>query len=108
MTTAAKFHWPLSSPRMPRKRESRQILAKVTRLKHRSFRSAQSFQCHTQIVLNFPWQFVHDHKVHYKRLAGGVEFVDIIPKNPSGKLLRRFLREKAKEIAANRPEKAKL
>lgn len=70
--------------------------------------STQSFQCLTQIVLNFPWQFVHDHKVHYKRLAGGVEFVDIIPKNPSGKLLRRFLREKAKEIAAKRPAKAKL
>ncbi|THH18562.1 hypothetical protein EW146_g2442 [Bondarzewia mesenterica] len=33
---------------------------------------------------------VADHKVHYKRLAGGVEFIDVIPKNPSGKLLRRL------------------
>ncbi|KAI0095115.1 amp dependent CoA ligase [Irpex rosettiformis] len=47
-------------------------------------------------------KFVHDHKVHYKRLTGGVEFLDSIPKNPSGKLLRRFLREKAKEILAAR------
>jgi acyl-coenzyme A synthetase/AMP-(fatty) acid ligase len=30
-------------------------------------------------------------------LAGGIEFIDVIPKNPSGKLLRRLLRDKAKE-----------
>ncbi|CCM01556.1 uncharacterized protein FIBRA_03615 [Fibroporia radiculosa] len=41
---------------------------------------------------------VADAKVHYKRLAGGVEFVDVIPKNPSGKLLRRVLRDRAKEM----------
>ncbi|KAJ7185170.1 hypothetical protein GGX14DRAFT_383691, partial [Mycena pura] len=28
----------------------------------------------------------------YKRLEGGVEFIDVIPKTPSGKLLRRVLR----------------
>ncbi|KAH9081565.1 amp dependent CoA ligase [Lactarius deliciosus] len=38
---------------------------------------------------------VADHKVAYKKLAGGVEFIDAIPKNPSGKLLRRVLRDKA-------------
>ncbi|KAG8949718.1 hypothetical protein FRC04_008258 [Tulasnella sp. 424] len=43
---------------------------------------------------------ISDVKVRYKWLDGGVEFVDVIPKNPSGKLLRRFLREKAKEIRA--------
>ena len=32
-----------------------------------------------------------------KRLTGGVRFVDLIPKNPSGKILRKFLREMAKE-----------
>ncbi|KZT09094.1 amp dependent CoA ligase [Laetiporus sulphureus 93-53] len=37
-------------------------------------------------------------KVHYKHLAGGVEFIDAIPKNPSGKLLRRFLRDRAKKM----------
>ncbi|OCH94571.1 acetyl-CoA synthetase-like protein [Obba rivulosa] len=41
---------------------------------------------------------VADTKVHYKRLAGGIEFIDAIPKNPSGKLLRRFLRERAKTL----------
>jgi 4-coumarate--CoA ligase len=30
-------------------------------------------------------------------LAGGVEFIDAIPKNPSGKMLRRLLRDRAKE-----------
>jgi 4-coumarate--CoA ligase len=29
----------------------------------------------------------------YKRLEGGVRFVDSIPKNPSGKILKRVLRE---------------
>ncbi|KAJ7695976.1 phenylacetyl-CoA ligase [Mycena rosella] len=41
---------------------------------------------------------VADNKIAYKHLAGGVEFVDSIPKNPSGKLLRRMLRERAKEL----------
>ncbi|EPQ52274.1 acetyl-CoA synthetase-like protein [Gloeophyllum trabeum ATCC 11539] len=37
-----------------------------------------------------------DHrKVEYKRLTGGVQFVDAIPKNPSGKPLRRILRDQA-------------
>jgi 4-coumarate--CoA ligase len=30
-------------------------------------------------------------------LVGGIAFIDVIPKNPSGKLLRRLLRDKAKE-----------
>jgi 4-coumarate--CoA ligase len=31
--------------------------------------------------------------IRYKQLKGGVQFVDAIPKNPSGKILRRQLRE---------------
>jgi 4-coumarate--CoA ligase len=31
----------------------------------------------------------------HKRLEGGVHFVDAIPKNPSGKILRKELRERA-------------
>ncbi|KAJ6620831.1 acetyl-CoA synthetase-like protein [Mycena sp. CBHHK59/15] len=49
---------------------------------------------------------VADHKVGYKHLAGGVEFVESIPKTPSGKLLRRVLRERAKEL--KKAAKAKL
>ena len=37
----------------------------------------------------------------HKRLAGGVKFVDTIPKNPSGRILRKVLKEPAaKEIGA--------
>ena len=37
----------------------------------------------------------------YKRLDGGVKFVDAIPKNASGKILKRVLRDEAnREIAA--------
>ncbi|KAL0069889.1 hypothetical protein AAF712_003159 [Marasmius tenuissimus] len=45
---------------------------------------------------------VADNKIAYKRLAGGVEFVDVIPKNPSGKLLRRVLRDRAKELRSSK------
>jgi 4-coumarate--CoA ligase len=31
----------------------------------------------------------------HKRLEGGVHFIDAVPKNPSGKILRKQLREKA-------------
>ncbi|KAI1921808.1 hypothetical protein LOZ12_002127 [Ophidiomyces ophidiicola] len=33
----------------------------------------------------------------YKQITGGVKFVDSIPKNPSGKILKRLLREEAKK-----------
>lgn len=43
----------------------------------------------------------------YKQLRGGVVFVDGIPKNPSGKILRSQLREKAKkEVAGPRAKLA--
>lgn len=32
--------------------------------------------------------FVKEKTIRYKHLTGGVEFIDAIPKNPSGKLLR--------------------
>ncbi|EXJ61136.1 4-coumarate-CoA ligase [Cladophialophora yegresii CBS 114405] len=42
-------------------------------------------------------KFVEGKVVRYKRLAGGVEFLDVIPKNPSGKILRRQLRDVTRE-----------
>ncbi|KAH7142096.1 hypothetical protein EDB81DRAFT_797868 [Dactylonectria macrodidyma] len=42
-------------------------------------------------------EHVEKHKARYKWLAGGVEFVDAIPKNPTGKILRRHLREKERK-----------
>ncbi|KAJ6520072.1 amp dependent CoA ligase [Mycena sanguinolenta] len=43
---------------------------------------------------------VADAKIAYKRLAGGVVFIDAIPKNPSGKILRRVLRDQARQMQA--------
>ncbi|CAL1545805.1 unnamed protein product [Lymnaea stagnalis] len=39
-------------------------------------------------------KFVEERVTHIKRLRGGVQFVDEIPKNPSGKILRRILKAK--------------
>ena len=45
---------------------------------------------------------VEQHKARHKWLKGGVEFVDVIPKSPSGKILRRMLRDKEKEARRKR------
>jgi acyl-CoA synthetase (AMP-forming)/AMP-acid ligase II len=42
-------------------------------------------------------EFVSEHAASYKRLKGGVEFIDSIPKSPSGKILRRILQQREKE-----------
>ena len=47
-------------------------------------------------------QHVASTKVHYKHLAGGVEIVPSIPTSPSGKLLRRILRDQSNEMMAKR------
>ncbi len=49
---------------------------------------------------------VEEHKARHKWLKGGVEFIDVIPKSPSGKILRRMLRDKDRE--ARRKQGAKL
>lgn len=41
-------------------------------------------------------EFVKSHVADYKQLRGGVVFIDAIPKSPSGKILRKELRELAK------------
>lgn len=40
---------------------------------------------------------VEEHKAPYKWIKGGVEVLDEIPKSPSGKILRRLLRDREKE-----------
>lgn len=51
-------------------------------------------------------KYVEEHKARHKWLKGGVEFIDVIPKSPSGKILRRMLRDKDRE--ARRKQGAKL
>ena len=40
---------------------------------------------------------VEQHKSDHKRLRGGVEFIDAVPKSPSGKILRRLMRDQERE-----------
>jgi 4-coumarate--CoA ligase len=42
-------------------------------------------------------KWVEERKARYKWLRGGIEFIDVIPKTASGKILRKDLRLKAKE-----------
>ena len=42
-------------------------------------------------------KWVEERKVKYKWLTGGVEFLEMIPKTASGKILRKDLRLKEKE-----------
>jgi acyl-CoA synthetase (AMP-forming)/AMP-acid ligase II len=51
-------------------------------------------------------KFVEEHKARHKWLKGGIEFVDAVPKSPSGKILRRLLRDREKE--ARRAKGSKL
>lgn len=41
--------------------------------------------------------WVAERAAQYKKLRGGVVFVDAIPKSPSGKILRKVLRDEAKK-----------
>lgn len=38
-------------------------------------------------------KYVEDHKSRHKWLRGGVQFISAIPKSPSGKILRKVLRD---------------
>ena len=48
---------------------------------------------------------VEQHKSRHKWLQGGVEFIDEIPKSPSGKILRRMLRDQEREARRKRGAK---
>jgi 4-coumarate--CoA ligase len=55
---------------------------------------------------------VHEHMgerlARYKQLHGGVHFVETVPKSPSGKILRRVMRDKVREEEAARKTRPKL
>lgn len=42
-------------------------------------------------------KFVSSKLARHKWLDGGIDFVDVIPKSPSGKILRRLLRDAERE-----------
>ena len=47
-------------------------------------------------------RFIQEKTSRHKWLAGGVKFLDVVPKNPSGKILRKLLREQAKTEVGER------
>jgi acyl-coenzyme A synthetase/AMP-(fatty) acid ligase len=49
---------------------------------------------------------VEREKSRHKWLKGGIEFIDVIPKSPSGKILRRLLRDQ--DRAERKKQGAKL
>ncbi|RKP40357.1 hypothetical protein BJ085DRAFT_18848 [Dimargaris cristalligena] len=53
-------------------------------------------------------QFVHDNVAAHKRLRGGVEFMTEVPKNATGKILRRVLKAKEAEKQGIPAQRAKL
>jgi acyl-coenzyme A synthetase/AMP-(fatty) acid ligase len=59
-------------------------------------RKANSTKSDAQVVEEIH-KHVKDHKAPYKWLKGGVDFIDVIPKSPSGKILRRLLRDMDKQ-----------
>ncbi len=50
-------------------------------------------------------KYVEEHKARYKWISGGIEFIDEIPKSPSGKILRRLLRDREKEARRKKGSK---
>lgn len=49
-----------------------------------------------QRVCNEIEEFVNSKVANHKKLRGGVQVIDVIPKSAAGKILRRILRDKAK------------
>lgn len=49
------------------------------------------------VTVNAIKKHVEDHKARHKWLKGGVQFIDAVPKSPSGKILRRLLRDQERE-----------
>lgn len=55
---------------------------------------------------------IRDHVAHHlarhKALTGGIEFIDAVPKNASGKILRRLLRDRDGNSQGKKVARAKL
>lgn len=105
-TIVLKCPWRLSSSTTMLPSASQTTRMKRTGSRRRSPRCVLMSLEDGLTVMSMERQFVADNKAEYKRLAGGVAFIDVIPKNPSGKLLRRVLRDRAREMKAK--AKAKL
>lgn len=52
--------------------------------------------------------WVNKQVANHKKLRGGVRVIEVVPKSPSGKILRRILRDQQAQEAKNSAPKAKL
>lgn len=68
--------------------------------------SSVGLEDNDQMIAREIAKHVEQQKARHKWLKGGVEFVDVIPKSPSGKILRRLLRDQ--ERAKRKKQGAKL
>lgn len=68
-------------------------------------RTAEAASLEEDAVRAAVTEHVEKHKAKHKWLAGGVEFIDVVPKSASGKILRRLLRDKEKLAAKARGAK---
>lgn len=60
-------------------------------------KSSEAAQLSDEEITKTINKHVEEHKARHKWLKGGIEFIDAIPKSPSGKILRRFLRDREKK-----------
>lgn len=58
---------------------------------------ASSAEADDAAIIQSIKKHVEDHKARHKWLKGGVQFMEVIPKSPSGKILRRLLRDQERE-----------
>lgn len=65
-------------------------------------------RAHPDVTEQAIQEFVTARVAKYKRLTGGVVFLDAIPKSISGKILRKDLRDRAKAEFQSGRVKAKL
>lgn len=61
-----------------------------------------------KLTVNDVYEAISKKLAKYKWLEGGIKFVDAIPKNPSGKILKRVLREEAEKEGISRKDGPRL
>lgn len=79
-------------------KDSTELARAYVVLKQPSSRSCEDRVSHAKSITAFLASQVSS----YKQLKGGVIFVDALPKNPTGKVLRRVLREEQGKIERGR------
>eukprot|EP01083_Nonionella_stella_P027091 74522_1 len=67
----------------------------------RAYVTLKSDDLSQKVTDNDVKEWVKDKVAPFKRLEGGVEFVDQVPKSASGKILRRLLKDKWREEMSN-------